>query len=95
MGNDIFDKLKKNKKTAEKSINNKEDVNSNVDVNVNSNSYVTISKNNDKGKVKRTYYLEPETEKELSRLARKTGRIKSDIVEFALRHYFEVVKIEE
>lgn len=93
---DIFDKLSKNKEEAEKktAAQTKENVKSNVDGNGNSKNTITLTNKEEKSKLKRTYYIDPEQEKNITWASRKTGRDKSEIVRMALDFFFENVNVE-
>lgn len=96
MGKDIFKELEKNKVKADKEskqINKKKD-NVNGDVNDNANNRVTLTSKEENKKVKRTYYIHPEQDKNISWASRKTGRDKSEIVRRALDYFFEKIEIE-
>lgn len=89
---DIKSKVNKPKQTDKQ--NNRDDVVNDVEGDVNVNGTVTITSKKNKGKVKRTYYLDPEVEKNITWLSRKTDRDKSEIVSLALEYFFDNVEVE-
>lgn len=86
----IFNDLKKNKEQAEQG--KKEEVDSKV--NGDGSSNFTLTSKKETQKLKRTYYLEPEQDKNIAWAARRTGRDKSEIVRLALDYFFAHVEIE-
>jgi len=105
---DGFNELRnqvKEKKEKSKSINkkNKSDVNDNVDGdgNVNGNGDgdskkpITISKEeNSQKKIKRTYYIYEENDEKISKLARRSGKDKSELVRIAIDFLYDNVEIK-
>ena len=105
---DGFNELKnqvKEKKEKSKSINkkNKSDVNDNVDGdgNVNGNGDgdskkpITISKEeNSQKKIKRTYYIYEENDEKISKLSRRSGKDKSELVRIAIDFLYDNVEIK-
>jgi len=105
---DGFNELRnqvKEKKEKSKSINkkNKSDVNDNVDGdgNVNGNGDgdskkpITISKEeNSQKKIKRTYYIYEENDEKISKLSRRSGKDKSELVRIAIDFLYDNVEIK-
>lgn len=96
--NQVFNKI--NKRKQQNDIKEEKDVKGDVDVNVNDNVKDTGSVNimigpkaEDKH-LKRTYYIYKDHDREISKLARRTGRDKSEIVRMALDYFLENVKVQ-
>jgi len=98
--NQVFNKINKRKQQSD--IKEEKDVKGDggVDVNVNDNVKDTGSVNimlgpkAEEKHLKRTYYIYKDHDREISKLARKTGRDKSEIVRMALDYFLENVKVE-
>jgi len=105
---DGFNELKnqvKEKKEKSKSIDKKKKNNVNGDGNFDGNGNVnggddskkpiTISKEETTSKkIKRTYYLYEENDEKISKLARKSGKDKSELIRIAIDFLYDNVEIK-
>jgi len=99
---DPFNELRnqvKEKKEKSKAKDEKNDVNNNGDVNgdgdSNSNKKITLSKGKNKPKkIKRTYYIYEENDEKISKLARESGKDKSELIRIAIDFLYDNVDIK-
>lgn len=102
--NQVFDKInKKNKRNDSKEdVASNSNINGNVDSNVrddikgdgNINGNVTISAKKEEKHIKRTYYIHKHQDKNITKLARKTDRDKSEIIRMAIDYFLDNVIVE-
>ena len=94
--NQVFDKI--NKKNKKSDVKDNSNVNSNDKVNVkgdvNSDVNVTISSKKEDKHIKRTYYIHKYQDKDITKLARKTDRDKSEIVRMAIDYFLDNVTVK-